>query len=150
MNHYILKKIIFEIFILSFVLAPIFANGQCDSLPLHQKDGVAEIIDVVEESAQFPGGEDARISFFRENAKLPANWPSDSISGKVYITFLVDKQGFIKFPCILKSLNPILDSIAFAAIKKMPNWIPAQQRGQPVAMMFYLPIKFGLDKKKKK
>jgi hypothetical protein len=92
---------------------------------------------------QFPGGDYARIAFLKENIKLPDNWPPDSITGKVFLTFLVDEKGNIKYPCIMRGLNPILDSIAIATIRKMPKWIPAKQRGVPVRVQFDLAIKFG-------
>ena len=104
----------------------------------------------VEEQPQFPGGDEARIAFLKENIKPPDNWPPDSITGKVFVTFLVDLEGNIKYPCILRGLNPILDSIAIATVRKMPKWIPAKQRGAPVKVLFNLPINFGQHQKEKK
>lgn len=125
-------------------------KAQCDSLHRYFDDEKPMLGTFVEEMPQFPGGDDARIAFLKENIKLPNNWPPDSISGKVFVSFLVDEEGNIKFPCMLRGLNPILDSIAIATIRKMPKWIPAKQRGVPVRIQFNLPIKFGPDYKKKK
>ena len=142
-------RIQYYLFVVIIFLLPIFADGQCDSLPNNSNKGAHELITVVEEMPQYPGGDEARFTFFKENAKAPENWPSDSLWGKVFITFLVDKQGNIKFPCILRGFDPVLDSIALAAVKKMPKWIPAKQRGQPIECVFNLPISFGTNKSKK-
>lgn len=108
-----------------------------------------ELINVVDQQPEFPGGEDARINYFKTNIQLPKYWRPDSITGYVFTQFLVDTNGNIKNPKILRSLDPILDSIAYLAVKKMPRWSPAMQRGKPIGCMFNLPIKFGTNNKKK-
>ena len=142
-------KQLIRLFCCFIIIFPIFAKAQCDSLKPYKGDGKEAGYTVVEENPQFPGGEEARNAFLRANIKLPDNWPTDSIIGKVFITFLVDVEGNIKYPCILKGLNPVLDSIAIGTIRKMPKWIPAKQRGVPVQIIFNLPIKFGTDRKRK-
>jgi len=145
-------KLLAKLFFFFIVVFPSFAMAQCDSLQYYTDDAEGDVDDIVfavEEMPEFPGGDEARVSFFKENIKLPNNWPPDSITGKVFIGFLVDVDGNIKYPCILRGLDPILDSIAIAAIKKMPKWIPAKQKGGPVRMQFNLPIKFGTDRKRK-
>jgi protein TonB len=99
---------------------------------------------------EFPGGEAARVNFMKENIKFPANWPSDSIKGKVFTTFIIDENGNIKCPRILRGINSTLDSIAIAVIKKMPKWSPAKARGVSVSSAFNLPIIFGTKSKTKK
>jgi hypothetical protein len=143
-------KLLIKLLFFCIIIFPGFAKAQCDSL--HHYVGDQKPIEgtFVDEMPQFPGGDYARIAFLKENIKLPDNWPPDSITGKVFITFLVDIDGNIKYPCILRGLNSILDSIAIAAIRKMPKWIPARQRGVPVRMQFNLPINFGQYHKEKK
>ncbi len=131
-----------KLFFFCIIIFPGVAKAQCDSLHYYGNNEVISGV-LIEEQPQYPGGEEARIAFLKENIKLPDNWPPDSITGKVFVGFLVDAEGNIKFPCILRGLNPILDSIAIATIKKMLKWIPAKQRGIPVRAEFVLPIKFG-------
>jgi protein TonB len=142
-------KLLIKLLYFSIIILPSFAEAQCDSLKPYFSDKPM-LITVVEEMPQFPGGDEARIAFLKENIKLPANWPQDSITGKVFVTFLVDLEGNIKYPCILRGLDPILDSIALATIKKMPKWIPAKQRGVPMRELFNLPINFGQHQKERK
>jgi protein TonB len=126
---------------------PLFVQAQCDSLKRYE---IPPLFTVYENLPEFPGGDKARIEYFSQNIKFPPKWPKDSINGKVYVSFLIDKQGKIKYPCILKSLDPILDSIVIESIIKMPKWIPAMQRGKPLECVYNLPINFGIKKKRKR
>ena len=105
---------------------------------------------IVESWPEFPGGEEARINYLKSNVQLPKNWNPDSIAGKVYIQFIVETNGNITNPKILRGLDPVLDSIALKAVRNMPKWIPAKQKGKPVACIFNLPNKIGTDSKKLK
>jgi len=115
-----------------------------------QIDSIRELGFVVEEQPTFPGGDEARIKYFHEHAKPPDNWRSDSINGKVFVTFLVKSDGTISNAKILRGLNPVLDSITLNAINVMPKWNPAKQRGVPVDCRFNLPVKFGNPPETKK
>jgi hypothetical protein len=141
MNHMIKVASVF------LFLLPLFVQAQCDSLKRYE---IPPLVTIFEKTPEFPGGDKARIEYFGKNIKFPRNWPKDSINGKVYVSFLIDKQGKIKYPCVLKSLDPILDSIAVESIIKMPNWIPAMQSGKPLECVFHLPINFGTEKKRKR
>jgi len=121
--------------------------GQNDSLSQMSDE---EWIEPLEIGPEFPGGNSARIKYFNDNAILPKNWNPDSITGKVFIVFLVDTNGAIRDPKILRGLNPILDSIALSAVKKMPNWTPGKVRDKNVQYMYNLPVEFGTTKKKNK
>jgi outer membrane biosynthesis protein TonB len=130
---------------LTFVSSAIF--GQNNS----SNSGIVEMgFTVVEEQPSFPGGVDSLQKYLTLKTKLPNNWRFDSINGKVFIEFLVESNGSISNPKILRGLNPILDSIAIGAIKVMPKWVPAKQRGEPVNCEFRLPILFGDQSKMKK
>jgi periplasmic protein TonB len=129
-----------------FILKSILGFSQTDSI----ESSPNELITIVESWPEFPGGEEARINYLKSNIQLPKNWNPDSITGKVYVQFKVEANGNIANPKILRGLDPVLDSIALNAVRNMPNWIPAKQKGKPVACLFNLPIKFGTDIKKKK
>jgi len=96
-----------------------------------------------EELPQFRGGDKALYKFITENLKYPANWPKDSISGKVYVGFTIDTSGNILHPKIMRGLHPALDTIAIGIIRVMPKWYPARNGNRPVSMQFCLPIRFG-------
>jgi len=140
------------LFIFCFIHS-INSHGQCDSL-WHNYNDTVDIVEIgpwmYDEMPGYPGGEDSRLVFIKENIKYPPNWPTDSIKGKVFTTFIIDENGNIKCPRILRGVNSILDSIAIDIIKKMPKWSPAKARGISVSSTFNLPIFFGTNSKTKK
>jgi protein TonB len=113
-------------------------------------EGPKEIgYNIIEVMPEFPGGNEALSSYFKENIKLPPNWPPDSIKGKVYITFFIDTGGNVNDVKALRGINPILDSLALNAVKRMPRWSPARNRGGPLAVPFLIPVRFGSESQEK-
>lgn len=105
----------------------------------------AEIFIVVEESAEFPGGGDAaRIKFLQDNLVYPQMAKENGIQGKVYTTFVVERDGSITDIKILRGIGGGCDEEAIRVIKLMPKWKPGKQRGKPVRQQFNLPIEFVL------
>jgi periplasmic protein TonB len=104
----------------------------------------AEIFTVVEESPSFPGGDEARIRFLTENIKYPQIARESSISGTVYVTFVVERNGNVTDVRVLRGIGGGCDEEAVRVIKAMPNWSPGKQRGKPVRVQFNMPIKFTL------
>ncbi|MBK6965185.1 MAG: energy transducer TonB [Bacteroidales bacterium] len=104
----------------------------------------AEIFTVVEESPSFPGGDEARIRFLTENIKYPQIARESSISGTVYVTFVVEKNGNVTDVRVLRGIGGGCDEEAVRVIKAMPKWSPGKQRGKPVRVQFNMPIKFTL------
>lgn len=76
--------------------------------------------------------------FVGKNFKIPKEYKS--LSGKIYIRFIVDKEGEIVEPKIIKSFNETLDQEAIRVISSYEKWIPAKQRGQFVRVLYHLPI----------
>lgn len=100
---------------------------------------------VVESLPEYVGGYEAFAKYLNSTAIYTDEARKAGVSGKVYISFLVEADGSITDPKILRSLNSDLDSVSISLIKNMPKWIPARQRGEPVACQFNLPIVFSLD-----
>jgi antitoxin component YwqK of YwqJK toxin-antitoxin module len=72
------------------------------------------------------------------NFRIPKEYKSQN--GKIYTTFIVDKNGEIVEPKTIKSLNETLDQEAIRVISSYEKWIPAKQRGQYVRVLYSLPI----------
>lgn len=104
----------------------------------------ADIFTVVEESPQYPGGEEARQKFLAENLNYPQAAREASIQGTVYVAFTVEKDGSITEPAILRGIGAGCDEEALRVIKKMPPWTPGKQRGKAVRVRLTLPVKFTL------
>ena len=97
---------------------------------------------------RFPGGPDALITYINENVKYPAIALRNGIEGKVYVNFMVTKDGSISYPKVIKAVDPLLDQEAIRVIESMPNWKPANQNGENVDFACTVPIDFKLEPSK--
>ena len=104
-----------------------------------------EIFMVVEDQPEFPGGTAALLEYLRKNIKYPAICRENNIQGRVLVTFIVNKDGAIVEPEVVKSVNPSLDKEALQVISTMPNWKPGSQRGKPVRVKYTVPVNFRLN-----
>ncbi len=105
----------------------------------------AQIFTVVESMPSFPGGDKARIRFLNENIEYPTMARESGIQGRVYVTFVVERNGMVTDVKILRGIGGGCDEEAKRVVKAMPKWIPGKQRGKPVRVQFTLPIKFTLQ-----
>jgi TonB family protein len=115
-----------------------------------QKPQEEEVYTVVEKMPQYPGGDEARIKFLRENIKYPEEARKNGISGMVFVSFVVEKDGKITDVKLLRGVHELLDEEALRVVRIMPAWNPGIQRGKPVRVQYNLPIQFNLDKGAKK
>lgn len=99
---------------------------------------------VVEQMPQFPGGEEGLMNYLSSNVKYPAIAQENSIQGRVYVEFVVKKDGQIADVKILKGVDRSLDEEALRVVMNMPDWNPGKQRGKEVNVSYRLPINFSL------
>lgn len=109
------------------------------------KQGEDEKYVIIEEMPQFPGGEDAMMSWIVNNVRYPSEAIAQKISGLVYVSFTVGATGKVSNAQISKSVHPLLDAEALRVIGSMPSWKPGRQHGQPVDVGFSVPVEFKLD-----
>ncbi len=93
---------------------------------------------------EFPGGVEGLLEFMRKNIKYPADAREQNIVGRVLVAFIINKDGLIQEPEVVKSVHPSLDAEAVRLISSMPNWKPGIQRGKPVRTRYTLPVNFRL------
>jgi protein TonB len=105
----------------------------------------AEIFYVVEAMPSFPGGEDKIYDFLARNLKYPDMAKEAGIQGRVYLTFVVERDGSITDVKVLRGIGGGCDEEAVRVVESMPKWEPGRQRGIPVRVQFNLPIKFTLQ-----
>lgn len=90
---------------------------------------------------EFPGGQDSLKLFIRKNFNYPENFREQTNTGsKIYVTFIVDKNGVIKKAKILKGINSELDKEALRVINMMPKWKPGSTKGEITSQQVDLPI----------
>ena len=93
---------------------------------------------------QFPGGEKEMFSYLYRMIRYPAYAQDHRIMGRVVVNFNVEKDGRIDDLNIVRSVSPELDSEALRVIIAMPNWTPGLQDGNPVRVLYTLPISFRI------
>lgn len=100
----------------------------------------------VEQQPEFPDGMAALYKYLRDHLHFPQTAIDNGISGTVYISFIISKEGIIQHASVLRGVGGGLDQEALRVVKQMPAWKPGKHNGKPVAVNFTLPIKFQLLK----
>ncbi len=103
-----------------------------------------EILMVVQEMPEFPGGEAAMYGFIGKNIKYPKIAKETGVSGRVWVTFVVEKDGSVSRIKVLRGIGAGCDEEAMRVIKAMPKWKPGMQMGKAVRVQYQIPIKFTL------
>jgi periplasmic protein TonB len=103
-----------------------------------------KVFTIVEEMPAFPGGEGKMLEYIAKNIKYPPVARENGIQGRVYVTFVVDKEGKIKEAKILRGIGGGCDEEALRVVKAMPEWKPGRQNGRSVQVQYNLPVNFVL------
>ena len=103
------------------------------------------VFEVVENMPEYPGGMGALMKYLSENMRYPVAAQKAGKQGRVTVRFVVDKDGSIKVPKVVRSIDKDLDAEAIRLVQSLPNWKPGLQKGQPVAVAYTVPIMFRLD-----
>jgi len=109
------------------------------------KDNVETIYEFVQEMPQFPGGDTSLLKFLSLHIKYPVIAKENRIEGRVYVSFVIDEQGFTRDVTIVRGVDPSLDNEALRVVRSMPQWKPGKQGGVPVKVRYYVPIHFDLQ-----
>lgn len=110
-----------------------------------EEEEEAQVFFIVEEMPEFPGGELALRKFIANAIKYPVIAQENGIQGKVYVTFVVDKDGGISDARIARGVDTSLDKEALRVVSTLPKWKPGKQRGKPVRVSYTVPINFVLQ-----
>ena|SRR5579872_4652256 len=95
----------------------------------------------------YPGGMSAFYRYIQDNLKYPDKSRKKNIQGKVFINFVIEKDGSLIDIKILKGVAPDIDAEAIRLMKECPKWVPGYQNGKPVRVQYSMPINFSLDNK---
>ncbi len=116
-----------------------------ESAQKSQAPGEEDVFMVVEESPEFPGGINALMGYLRDNMVVPDSCWENNIQGRVLVTFIVEKDGSITKPVVVKSVHPILDAEALRLVSAMPKWKPGRQNGEVQRVKYTIPVNFRKD-----
>jgi len=98
----------------------------------------AHIFTVVESMPEFRGGMSELYVYLGNNIKYPVMAKESGIQGKVYVTFVVERDGSITDVRKLRGIGGGCDEEAIRVVKGMPKWTPGKQRGKPVRVQYNL------------
>ena len=104
-----------------------------------------DVFMVVEDAPEFPDGIQALLDYLKENIRYPKICFDNNIQGRVIVSFIVEKDGSISDPKVVKGVNPSLDKEAVRVISTMPKWKPGKQKGIPVRVRFSVPVNFRIN-----
>ena len=99
----------------------------------------------VEMNPSFVGGTAEMYKFLSKNLKYPAQAQRQNIQGKVFLSFIVEKDGSITDVQVAKGIGFGCDEEASKAVKLMPKWIAGKQNGRNVRVRFTIPVIFKLE-----
>ena len=99
----------------------------------------------VETMPEFPGGDAGLMKYIQNNVKYPPIAKEYNITGKVFVSFIVDKSGSVSDVKIARGVDKSLDAEALRVVKSLPKYKPGKQRGKAVRVMFTIPINFTLN-----
>ncbi len=103
------------------------------------------VFTVVDEDPSFPGGMDSLYAWLANNIQYPKTAREYRIVGTVYVTFIVERDGSISYPKILRDIGGGCGKEVLRLVRMMPKWNPGKQRGETVRVQFNLPVKFQLE-----
>ena len=133
-----MKKLIFCGFLL--ICSAVIAQDSTKSTKKGIKAGFG--VTVTQVQPEFPGGPDSLESFLKENLTYPEVARLNHTQGRVYVGFMIDRNGKIVKPRILSSTSEELDKEALRVIEIMPDWKPGTAGGSPIDVQYILPIDF--------
>ena len=85
------------------------------------------------------------MKYLGKNIKYPELAKEAGISGRVFVTFVIDKSGKVNKVKLLRGIGGGCDEEAIRVVKAMPPWTPGKQRGKAVSVQFNLPINYDLQ-----
>lgn len=135
-----------KLFLLLLLMPALFVAAQTNDIQTDSDAPQEVVYTVVEHSPQFPGGQQALMSYLNKNMRYPTIAKENGIQGRAICRFVVEKDGSISNVEVFRSAGEVsLDKEAIRLISSMPQWTPGSQRGKPVRVQYTLPITFKLN-----
>ena len=103
-----------------------------------------EVFTVVEENPEFDGGMEGLYKYLSSNIHYPEKAKEEKIQGRVFVTFVIEKDGSVSDAKVIRGIGGGCDEEALRVVNNMPKWKPGKQKGKPVRVQYNLPIYFQL------
>lgn len=128
---------------LLFLLFIGYSSAYAQTIP---SDTIIYDFPEIEQNPEFPGGIPKMQTFIAKNVRYPALALKKKIEGTVLVRFIIEKDGSISHPEIVKDPGGGLGEEALRVILMMPNWKPAQINGQTVRSKMNAPVRFRINR----
>ena len=102
------------------------------------------IYQIVDEMPQYPGGEKVMMEYVAKNVKYPQEAKDKEIQGRVFVSFVVEKDGSVSTVKVLRGIGGGCDEEAVRVVSSMPKWKPGIKDGKPVRVSYMMPLNFKL------
>lgn len=112
--------------------------------PEPEEEETERIFTIVEETAAPKGGMAGFYEYVAANITYPAPAKRLGIQGRVYVEFVIAKDGALTDVHVVKGIGAGCDEEAVRIVQAAPPWNPAKQRGKPVRQRYTLPIVFKM------
>ena len=121
------------------------SSGEGDtSLPAEEATQDRKVYTSVEKIAEFPGGMPALLQYLSGHITYPEEAIKNNEQGLVVVKFVIEADGSVSEPEVVKSVSSSLDAEATRVVKELPRWTPGTIDGSPVPVWFTLPVSFQL------
>lgn len=111
----------------------------------YTNEGNGRVFDVVEVMPQFPGGPSALSEYLSQNIHYPVVAEENGVQGRVFVSFVVEKDGSLSQLKVAKGVDLSLDKEALRVVRSMPKWIPGKANGKAVRVKYTMPVTFKLQ-----
>jgi protein TonB len=116
--------------------------AQSQKEPVFNED--TTVYTIVDKVSEFPGGSDAMYKFIYSSMNVQKIADLD-VQGKIFVQFIVEKDGSLSNIEIIRNLDPFCDSEAIRIIRLMPKWKPGEFRNKKVRTKIQIPITIKLE-----
>ena len=126
-----------KLFLIMFFMAFVSANAYSQS-----DDSDNSVYAMVDERAQFPGGQNEMLKYLQENLQYPEAAKANNVHGRVFVKFIVERDGSLSDIKVMKGLGNGCDEEAIRLIQSMPKWKPGKNKGKEVRTSMTVPVNF--------
>jgi len=110
-----------------------------------ENSDMVDVYTIVEQMPEFPGGEEKLIEFVSKNVEYPQEAKEEGVQGRVFVGFVVEKDGSVGDVKLLRGIGHGCDEEAVRVVKMLPKWKPGMHNGEFVRVAYQIPIHFKLE-----
>lgn len=103
-----------------------------------------DVLSIVEERPTYPGGNAAWANHLKTNLQYPEKAKRQGVEGAVFLSFVVDKDGSIINPQVVRGIGEGCDEEALRVLKESDRWNPGKQGGEIVKARIQTRIVFKM------